>query len=223
MRREVTLEEISDGKLYDANDMVKADCQDCKGCCDCCKGMGDSVILDPYDVCRLARGLDRNPADLIGTVLEFGVSDGNILPHLMMQGREERCVFLNEEGRCSVHAIRPGFCRLFPLGRYYTEENFKYIIQIHECAKKNRSKIKVKKWIDTPDLKQYEKFVWDWHQFLLDVQEVLYQTEDTELIKNLNMYVISRFYTKPYEEAQDFYVQFYERLEEAKNLLSLGI
>lgn len=31
MRREVTLEEISDGRLYDANDMVKADCQDCKG------------------------------------------------------------------------------------------------------------------------------------------------------------------------------------------------
>ena len=223
MWREVTLEEISDGRLYDANDMVKADCQDCKGCCDCCKGMGDSVILDPYDVCRLARGLGRNPADLIGTVLELGVSDGNILPHLRMQGREERCVFLNEEGRCSVHAIRPGFCRLFPLGRYYTEENFKYIIQIHECAKKNRSKIKVKKWIDTPDLKQYEKFVWDWHQFLLDVQEVFYQTEDTELIKNLNMYVISRFYTKPYEEAQDFYVQFYERLKEAKNLLSLGV
>ena len=223
MRREVTLEEISDGRLYDANDMVKADCQDCKGCCDCCKGMGDSVILDPYDVCRLARGLGRNPADLIGTVLELGVSDGNILPHLRMQGREERCVFLNEEGRCSVHAIRPGFCRLFPLGRYSTEENFKYIIQIHECAKKNRSKIKIKKWIDTPDLKQYEKFVWDWHQFLLDVQEVFYQTEDTELIKNLNMYVISRFYTKPYEEAQDFYAQFYERLEEAKNLLSLGV
>lgn len=38
MRREVTLEEISDGRLYDANDMVKADCQDCKGCHDCCTG-----------------------------------------------------------------------------------------------------------------------------------------------------------------------------------------
>ena len=107
--------------------------------------------------------------------------------------------------------------------RYYTEDGFKYIIQIHECAKKNRSKIKVKKWIDTPDLRQYEKFVWDWHQFLLDVQEVFYQTEDTELIRNLNMYVISRFYTKPYEESQDFYAQFYERLKEAKNLLSLGV
>ena len=68
-----------------------------------------------------------------------------------------------------------------------------------------------------------QKFVWDWHQFLLDVQEVFYQTEDTELIRNLNMYVISRFYTKPYEESQDFYAQFYERLKEAKNLLSLGV
>ena len=46
MRRNVSLEEISDGKLYGLNDMVKADCQDCKGCCDCCTGMGDSVILE---------------------------------------------------------------------------------------------------------------------------------------------------------------------------------
>lgn len=80
-----------------------------------------------------------------------------------------------------------------------------------------------KKWLDTPDLKQYEKFVWDWHQFLLDVQEVFYQTEDTELIRNLNMYVLSCFYYKVYEEKRDFYEQFYERLEEAKKLLSLGV
>lgn len=44
MRREVTLEEISDGRLYDANDMVKADCQDCKGCHDCCTGMGGEIL-----------------------------------------------------------------------------------------------------------------------------------------------------------------------------------
>ena len=136
--------------------------------------------------------------------------------------QKKNSVFLNQEGRCFIHEIRPGFCRLFPLGRYYTEDGFKYIIQIHECAKKNRSKIKVKKWIDTPDLRQYEKFVWDWHQFLLDVQEVFYQTEDADLIKNLNMYVLSRFYTKSYEENRDFYEQFYERLEEDKKTSEPG-
>lgn len=223
MKRNVTLEEISDGNLYEANDMVKADCQDCKGCSDCCQGMGDTVILDPLDVHRLCAGLKKSPEELLGSVVELGITDGNILPHLAMRGEQERCVFLNTEGRCSIHDIRPGFCRLFPLGRYYTEDGFKYILQIHECKKKNRSKIKVKKWLDTPDLKQYEKFVLDWHNFLLDVQEVFYETEDETLIKNLNMYVLSRFYYTPYKEDEDFYPQFYVRLEEAKKLLELGV
>ena len=203
--------------------MLKADCQDCKGCSDCCQGMGDTVILDPLDVHRLCAGLKKLPEELLGSVLELGVTDGNILPHLAMKGTEERCVFLNTEGRCSIHDIRPGFCRLFPLGRYYTEDGFKYILQIHECKKKNRSKIKVKKWLDTPDLKQYEKFVLDWHNFLLDVQEVFYETEDETLVKNLNMYVLSRFYYTPYKEEEEFYPQFYVRLEEAKKLLDLGV
>lgn len=222
MRREVALEEISDGKLYELNDMVKADCHDCEGCCDCCTGMGDSVILDPLDVCRLSTNLGKTAEELFAGELELGVADGNILPHLRMTGKEERCVFLNEQGRCSVHAFRPGFCRLFPLGRYYENNSFKYFLQIHECKKQNRSKIKVRKWVDTPDLKRYEQYINDWHYFLLDVQEVLYNTEDTQLIKNLNLYVVNRFYIKPYETDKDFYEQFYQRLEEGRGLLELA-
>ena len=222
MRREETLEEISDGKLYDSNDMVRADCQDCKGCSDCCKGMGDSVVLDPYDVCRLSKGLHKKQEELLRTVFELGIVDGNILPHMSMRGDDERCVFLNTDGRCDIHEIRPGFCRLFPLGRYYMEEKFKYIIQIHECSKKNRSKIKVKKWLDTPDLPKYEKFVWEWHQFLLDVQEIIYKSDDSELIKNLNMYVLNRFYLREYDDHREFYEQFYERLSDAKKLIQLA-
>ena len=56
MRREVTLEEISDGRLYEANDMVKADCQDCKGCFDCCMAVksGTSLKCGPA-ACRKNR------------------------------------------------------------------------------------------------------------------------------------------------------------------------
>ncbi|WP_373218499.1 YkgJ family cysteine cluster protein [Ruminococcus sp. 5_1_39BFAA] len=223
MRREVSMEEISDGKLYEANDMVKADCHDCEGCHDCCTGMGDSVVLDPLDVFRLCAGLGKTAEELVSLgYIQFDAADGNILPHLCMRGREESCVFLNGEGRCSIHGFRPGFCRLFPLGRYYENGGFRYFLQIHECKKTNRSKIKVKKWIDTPELKKYEKFVADWHYFLLDVQEVLYQAEDGELIKNLNLYVVNRFYMKAYEKNEDFYAQFYTRLEEGRKLLSLA-
>ena len=108
------------------------------------------------------------------------------------------------------------------MGRFYENGGFKYFLQIHECKKTSRSKIKVKKWIDTPDLRQYEKFVADWHYFLLDVQEVLYNATDVQLIKNLNLYVVNRFYMKPYAENRDFYEQFQERLTEGKELLSLA-
>ncbi len=35
MIRNEKLEDISDGRLYDANDMVKAYCDECKGCHAC--------------------------------------------------------------------------------------------------------------------------------------------------------------------------------------------
>ena len=57
MLRDIDLNEISDGRLYTANDMVKADCMGCQGCASCCQGMGDSIVLDPYDMYRYARGL----------------------------------------------------------------------------------------------------------------------------------------------------------------------
>ena len=54
MLRELDFNEISDGKFYQSQDMVRADCGGCKGCSDCCHGMGKSVILDPYDAWRLS-------------------------------------------------------------------------------------------------------------------------------------------------------------------------
>lgn len=221
MQRNVTLEEISDGKLYGGNDMVKADCQDCIGCSDCCRGMGESVVLDPYDVFRLCEGLKKTPQELLGKALQLGVVDGVVLPHLSMTGEEEQCVFLNSAGRCSIHPIRPGFCRLFPLGRYYHDGSFSYILQIHECSRRSRSKVKVKKWLDTPDFQQYETFVNDWHYFLLDVQNVLSETKDAELIRNLNLYILNRFFQKAFDLQTDYYSQFYTRLAEAKALLAL--
>ena len=53
MERNIDLNEISDGRFYTANDMVRADCQGCEGCSVCCHGMGKSILLDPLDVHRI--------------------------------------------------------------------------------------------------------------------------------------------------------------------------
>ncbi len=219
MRRNVTLEEISDGRLYSLNDMVKADCQGCHGCSRCCKGMGNSIILDPLDVYRLAEGLQKELTELIGSAVELNVVDGVILPNLRMAGEEEACAFLNEEGRCSIHAFRPGICRLFPLGRYYENGSFKYFLQTGECSSKVRSKVKVGKWIDTPDLSRNQEFVNTWHYLLNQVEELVNSSEDDAFRKNLNMFLLNTFYLTPYSQGRDFYGQFEERLERFRQIV----
>ncbi len=210
MRRQVSLSEISDGRLYELNDMVKADCGSCKGCSDCCHGMGDSVVIDPYDIFRLTTGLKIRFEELLTGKLALGVVDGIVLPHLNMSGAENACGFLNDKGRCAIHEFRPGICRLFPLGRYYEENGFKYFLQNGECKNQSRTKIKVKKWIDTPNVQAYEAFVLDWHMFLEGLITSL-QTEDEEQAKKISMLVLNCFYIRPYDESRDFYEQYYER------------
>lgn len=219
MKREVSLDEISDGRLYSSNDMAKADCQGCVGCSACCSGMGTSIVLDPLDVYRLTSNLNYTFEGMLNEKLELNIVDGLILPNLRMTGEKESCVFLNEEGRCSIHPFRPGICRLFPLGRFYENGGFKYFLQIHECPKENKTKVKIKKWLDMPELKKYEEFTVNWHYFLLDVQGKI--ADDPESMKEISMYVLNQFYVKAYQFTEDFYTEFTKRLEEAKH--SLGI
>ena len=103
MRREVRMEDISDGKLYRAEDLVRAGCGGCEGCSACCRHMGESVILDPLDIYNLNIGAKVGLGELFSRYLELHVVDGVILPTMKMTGEDEACGFLNEEGRCRVH------------------------------------------------------------------------------------------------------------------------
>lgn len=119
---------------------------------------------------------------------------------------------MNGEGRCGIHEIRPGFCRLFPLGRIYENGTFRYFHQIHECSKGGKTKVKISKWLGIPNLKQYEKFVLDWHDFLEEAGEEARQKKDADSMKQLGMGLLYVFYRKPYDMERDFYEQFYARL-----------
>ena len=215
MERNINMDEISDGKLYGANDMAKVGCDDCKGCSACCQGMGNSVVLDPYDVYRLTTGLSCKFEELLIDKLDLNVVEGIILPNLKMNGPKESCAFLDANGRCSIHSLRPGICRIFPLGRIYENGSFQYFIQVNECKKKDRTKVKVKKWIDTPNLKQYESFVADWHNFLMKMEERA-NDSDEAAAKQVSMFLLQTFYIKPYDRSKDFYPQYEERREQAK-------
>lgn len=222
MIRNCTLEEISDGKLYGENDMVKADTNQCQGCSSvCCHGMGTSIVLDPYDICRLTLELNKTFEALLEKHLELNVVDGVILPNLKMTGNEQSCTFLNDSQRCNIHNARPGICRLFPLGRYWEDNtHFKYILQKDECHKSNLTKIKVKKWLDTKDLEKYNNFIVIWHNFLKEVQTAQKELDEKQN-KILTMYILKSFFAAPYD-SRDFYEQFEERMDKARKDLAMN-
>ena len=235
MLREVDLKDISDGRLYMLNDMVKADTGSCSGCHKCCTGMGSSIVLDPFDVYRLKRAMSKSFNELLEAEnVELNIVDGLILPNICM-GKSDRCSFLNEQGRCSIHTARPGICRLFPLGRVYENDGFKYFLQSGECISHARTKIKVKKWVDTPDTEEYDRYILEWHKFIRATgQKIidLKKNQRPEHINDIAMYVLNEFYVKDIdmeainedETSPDFHKQLYKQIRKkiilAKNAIS---
>ncbi len=101
------LEEISDGKRYGLNDMVRAACNDCAGCSSCCEDMGESIILDPLDIYKLTKNLNTTFENLLKQNIELHVADGMILPNLKMTHKNV-CPFLKKKDAASI-ASAPAF------------------------------------------------------------------------------------------------------------------
>ena len=174
MIRDRSIEEIFDGNYYSPGDMVLVGCSDCAGCSECCRNTGDSIILDPWDMYMLTKGTGKTFTDMIEREIEIRLVDGLILPNLMQHhesdetgersGREDapdllsgdHCPFLSQAGRCSIHPFRPGMCRLYPMGRYYTEGGFRYILQKDECTDREKTSVLLQDWLGIENLARYE-------------------------------------------------------------------
>ena len=212
MERNVMIEEISDGKLYSPDDMVKAEANGCRGCSFCCENMCDTIVLDPYDIYSLSKGLDKDFTVLmLEEYIEIGLHDLLSMPHIKDRGTG--CGFLTEEKRCSVHSFRPGICRLFPLGRYYHDDTFSYILQTHECKVEERNEVKVRDWLETEELERYEEYVLKWHGFVRNLTNFMKEPAEPGVKRNIHILFLKKFYEDPYDLNKEFYPQIYERMK----------
>lgn len=219
MIREVDIDLISDGQRYTSNDMVKISCNDCNGCSTCCHDVGNTIILDPYDIYNLQKATEKSFQELLQAgLIALNVIDGLILPNINMESTEKGCPFLNNEERCSIHTLRPGFCRLYPMGRIYENDSFSYFHQVDECTYPNKSKVKLKNWFGIPNLKDYEKFILDYHNICRKLQDK-FGSDNEDTLKSINMLFLNLLFIKEYDLSMDFYEQYYERTESISDLI----
>lgn len=113
MKREVDLNEISDGRLYSSGDMVRWTVMTVKAALHAAREWEIPSYWIQW-ICGDCNSEKENFDTLLANYLELNVVDGMVLPNLKMAGEEEACLFL-KGGRCSIHGYRPGICRLFLL------------------------------------------------------------------------------------------------------------
>lgn len=197
----------TDGRFYELHDMVKAGSSNCTGCCACCHEMGDTIRLDPWDIKEMQIATGYGFEELMQKgYISLSIYDGMIAPCISMK---PACSFL-EKGRCSIHANRPGLCRLFPLGRNFEEGKINYIL-LKDTCNRNMVKVKVKDWIGVTDSKRYESFVLEWHYFAKDMAALIREMEE-EQAKGCSLYLLQVFYQTPYDKEIDFYDQVITRI-----------
>ncbi len=205
MKRNVDFTEISDNKTYSSGDMCKVSTGGCAGCHECCAFSDGTIFLDPYDVYELSHNLNLSFQEMLGRFISLTVVDGVVTPVLMQ--KDNACFFLNKEGRCDIHSFRPGYCRMFPLGRVWeSEDSFKYFVQVHECPN-IQSKIKIKSWLNIEKLKDYEEFVVEWHKLTVKIREAY--TQDSTICNRLNTQMLETFFVDSY--IGDFYESFKQK------------
>lgn len=219
MRSINILDEISDGKLYDIEDMVKADTCGCDGCSDCCHDVGDLVMLTPFDVYEITSYLGVDFDELLDDKIQLREDNKILLPYLKMQDKNKYCSFLNKEGRCMIHSKRPNICRMFPLGRVYKNDDFKYFLQIENCPKDNLEDVKVRDWLGIKNYYENKKFILEWHKFIKALTFRLKFMRDEKEIEEVNKIILDNFYRIKIEG--DFYNEFMKCLPEVKNRLGI--
>ena len=201
-------------RLYGPQDMVRISSSACAGCGACCRGMGDTIVLDPYDVWQLTYGLGKSFEEMMGVNIDLHVEEGVILPHLMMRKDTQKCTFLGTDGRCTIHLHRPGICRLFPLGRQFDEEKTSYFIVPEGCVKGGLSKVRIDKWLGISDLPAYEQFKAQWHSLVRRLKARIAAEPSEEVRRNVNLYFLRVFFMAPYEglpSADAFYREAADR------------
>lgn len=213
-----------DNKKYSFSDLAPIGCEDCAGCSECCHEMGDSIIQDPYDLWNFCSHMKiSGGAEVTFDLLisedgpwELSEQDTLLLPNLKMV-EPGVCSFLNEQGRCSIHQIRSGLCRLYPLGRIFEAVDNQYQLSYYVldetlgCHKqKNGTPVLISEWLGIPNMNQYEKFQIAWHDVKAEAKEMANQMTD-EGKRSVQELLLRIFYSQNYKA--DFYSDFYSRIE----------
>lgn len=196
MIREINRKLITEDKLFKAQDMAPVGCEGCEGCGECCRNRGTSLTLDAFDVRVLKAAFGKTFQQLINEgMIELVPVEDYVLPMIGRKEGNDECFFLGSDGRCRIHKIRPGICRMFPLARiYHRDGSFSYFVQETECPYTDGTPVLISDWLGFRNIEKYEQEVREYHDRLVALRKAISETDDEdELVHIKRQFLIDNF------------------------------
>ncbi|MCD6319465.1 MAG: YkgJ family cysteine cluster protein [Candidatus Desulfofervidaceae bacterium] len=124
----------------------------------CCQQL--EVMLTPYDILRLKRALEISSEEFLEKYTHTVFLEKIGLPMVALKKEETGCPFLKDTG-CIVYNDRPSVCRLYPLGRAFSDKAQKevyFLIKEPECLGFQENKTwTVATWLRAQKLETYDQ------------------------------------------------------------------
>ena len=157
-----------DVELLRKDSSFKFECDMCGKCCT--SSTIDSILFKPYDIYKIAKGLNIKTSDVLEKYAEFYIGGQSGFPIIrMLSNNNGKCYFLKKAGNkslCGINDFKPGSCSLYPLGRAIVtnknanenkdEQEVMYFLQDVNCGFKNKQNT-VDSWLGLH--REYEEFV----------------------------------------------------------------
>lgn len=192
--------------------------ESCKG--QCCKN-NETIILNPFDIYRIARHFGQPMAEIIKDNCEYYHGSDSKLPIMSIMKRtgDGSCRFLRM-GKCTLHGkCKPLSCRLFPLGRFHmpdSEEGYTYFLQPITCGGKETQT--VRDWIDADTIGEIDRMSLAWGKAVLELSTYLRGIKNKELLEKAQKAVMFASYFA-YDTDLDFVEQLEGNLDKLQTVL----
>ncbi len=153
------MQKVGDWPVLNLGDRFQFACHKGLSCfTQCCQKL--EVMLTPYDILRLKNALNISSDRFLEKYTETVFSERLEIPLVKLKKIDNRCPFLSSEG-CKIYKDRPSVCRLYPLGRGFSNQGKEvyFLIKEKECLGFEGSrKWTVASWVKAQGIEDYDKY-----------------------------------------------------------------
>ena len=201
----------------------------CIGCGKCCKNRED-ILFTSRDVFQIAQHLEKEPHEIIQQYCDCYVGADSRMPIVRLKpvGSNKACPFL-EGKRCTIHAVKPTVCALYPIGRVVqlpkegvgktARITAGYILQPTECGSRTRTNT-VRQWLERFNIPVDDEFYHEWNGLIAELSRLIHDVGQKFSEASINpLYEIlgGLLYTR-YDIAEPFMPQFMANKKDAMTI-----